>query len=106
MSDAEYRLQARGEQSAWRAILRLTLGELRCTNMILETDDPYERIARLEHLHAETIAALRAACEEFGDNEWEDDLHPADIIEKHLMRDVREMILNLRSRGDAGELHD
>ena len=34
----------------------------------------------------ETIAMLRQVCEEFGDNEWPDNLHLADIIEKHLWR--------------------
>ena len=33
-----------------------------------------------------TINALRSLCEEFGDNDWPDNLHLADVIEKHLGR--------------------
>jgi len=32
------------------------------------------------------IAALRSVCEDYGDNDWKDNLHLADIIEKHLER--------------------
>ena len=30
------------------------------------------------------IAVLRSICDEHGDNDWPDNLHLADIIEKHL----------------------
>ncbi len=33
---------------------------------------------------AETIQALRQLCAEHGDNDWPDDLHLADVINKHL----------------------
>lgn len=39
---------------------------------------------RLER--GQTIAALREVCEDFGDNNWTDDLHLADVVEKHLTR--------------------
>ena len=32
------------------------------------------------------IARLRDLCQEFGDNDWTENLHLADIIEKHLGR--------------------
>lgn len=32
------------------------------------------------------ISALRDVCEEFGDNDWPDDLALSDVIEKHLHR--------------------
>jgi hypothetical protein len=32
------------------------------------------------------IATLRDLCAEYGDNDWPDDLHLVDIIEKHLAR--------------------
>lgn len=32
----------------------------------------------------EAIARLRELCEKYGDNDWTDNLHLADIIEKHL----------------------
>ncbi len=34
------------------------------------------------------IAALRAVCSDHGDNDWSDRLHLADIIEKHLHRNL------------------
>lgn len=46
-------------------------------------------IARLVSERADAIAVLRDLCEEFGDNDWPDDLHLADIIEKHLGRALR-----------------
>ena len=33
---------------------------------------------------AEAIEMLRQVCEEIGDNDWPDNLHLADIIEKHI----------------------
>lgn len=33
-----------------------------------------------------TVAQLRQVCDDFGDNEWPDGLHLADVIEKHLAR--------------------
>jgi hypothetical protein len=48
-------------------------------------------VARLVYIHSQTLAALRAICDEFGDNDWSDDLHPADVIEKHLARHLRNM---------------
>lgn len=34
---------------------------------------------------SEVIAVLRRVCEDFGDNNWSDNLHLVDIIEKHLI---------------------
>jgi hypothetical protein len=34
----------------------------------------------------ESVAMLRTVCTNFGDNDWPDDLHLADVIEKHLWR--------------------
>lgn len=41
---------------------------------------------RLER--AAAVAALRRICEKFGDNDWPDDLHLADVLEKHLERSL------------------
>ena len=32
----------------------------------------------------EIIAMMRKICAEYGDNDWPDALHPADVLEKHL----------------------
>ena len=34
----------------------------------------------------DTVRALRVVCSEFGDLNWSEDLHLADVIEKHLHR--------------------
>jgi predicted secreted protein len=34
---------------------------------------------------AATVAALRSLCEDIGDNDWEDNLHLADVISKHIV---------------------
>ncbi len=66
-----------GNRAAWVRILNLALHELgfedrKLEDMILERE--------------EAIAQLRMACDEYGDNDWPNGLHLADIIEKHLVR--------------------
>jgi len=42
-------------------------------------------------IHREAVVKmLRMVCEEFGDNDWPDNLHQADVIEKHLIRPIRQ----------------
>lgn len=36
----------------------------------------------------DVVLLLRGMCEEYGDNEWPDNLHLSDVIDKHLMRHV------------------
>ena len=43
-------------------------------------------LAKLIIEREEAIAQLRRICETHGDNEWDENLHMADIIEKHLSR--------------------
>lgn len=38
----------------------------------------------------QAIAALRSICEGHGDNDWDEKLHLADIIDKHLGRHLEE----------------
>ena len=56
-----------------------------------------------EHERAETVQKLRAICAEFGDNNWPDDLHLADVLEKHLLRNLwrAERERQLDAKGDA-----
>lgn len=49
-----------------------------------DREDPLFKIAALESERLQAIQKLRGICEEHGDNDWEDDLHLADIIGKHL----------------------
>ncbi len=71
MSEAMYLL---GQQSVWCEILRMTIKNLP------EADQEKFRLERLE-----TIAWLRIYCEDYGDNDWPDELHLTDIINKHLL---------------------
>ncbi len=85
MSDTDY---IRGQRQAWSTLLATAMRELGMTGCTLESL-VLEREA--------TVAALRSVCEEYGDNDWEDELHLADVIEKHLARPLHE----LHRAGDA-----
>lgn len=62
------------------------------SNLNYDITDPVTKIASLVLEREETIHMLRRVCEEFGDNNWEEDLHLADIIDKHLARHLYERI--------------
>jgi predicted secreted protein len=49
-------------------------------------DYPLAEAASIITEREEAIAKLRDVCGEHGDNDWSEDLHLADIIEKHLAR--------------------
>ncbi len=49
-------------------------------------DDPLIKIAQLVKEREETVSKLREVCAEHGDNEWPENLHLADVIDKHLAR--------------------
>ncbi len=71
-----------GKRMAWMELLAAALRSL---------DDGKEyTVVQMELQRQETIAAMRSICAEFGDNDWPDSLHPADVIEKHLARHLRE----------------
>ncbi len=75
MTEAEEVAYERGSKSAWRNLLALAIREL---------GDEAPDHARLALERADAVAALRSACADHGDNEWPDNLHLADVIEKHL----------------------
>jgi hypothetical protein len=77
MDEREEKIWVRGNRAAW---LRM-LGE--CLRQ-LGIDDPEAGRARWIQEREDSIAALRMLCDDFGDNEWEDSLYLADVIEKHL----------------------
>lgn len=64
-----------GETSAWTEIALIAINKL-------HVDD--KAYAGLVVWKSQTIAALRRLCDEFGDNEWPDTLHPADVLKNHL----------------------
>lgn len=78
-AERDERNYVEGSRMAWRHILSEALRRLD------EEDDLTEkRVAHLVAAREDVRAALRGICEEYGDNDWEDDLNLADVIEKHL----------------------
>jgi hypothetical protein len=65
-----------GRRAAWAEILATAVTEVGPARSVESW--------RLERRAA--VAVLRELCAEFGDNDWDDDLHLADVIEKHLGR--------------------
>lgn len=47
-------------------------------------DDPLVRLGWETVHRRETVAQLRAICRVHGDNDWPDDAHLGDVVEKHL----------------------
>jgi hypothetical protein len=72
--DQEYMM---GRRSAWLSMLDECLKNL-------GVDDPEVGKARWISEREDAIEALRRVCEEHGDNEWDEKLYLADVIEKHL----------------------
>ncbi len=75
MSERDY---LRGRQAAQLEILRALLRDPALAKMA-GVADPGLAIERQE-----TVAAMRKVCGEHGDDDWPDDLHLADVIDKHL----------------------
>ena len=73
---------AEGSQRAWIFMLQICLKHIDTTDQT-KTHPLFEK-SRLILERAEAIQQLRSLCADFGDNDWDDNLHLADIIEKHL----------------------
>lgn len=67
-----------GKRAAMIELLTIIARELR--------DDPVGQLAALKTERLQAIQQLRDVCAEHGDNDWPDELHLADVIEKHLAR--------------------
>lgn len=68
-----------GSRMAWLNMLGMCLRNL-------DIDDPERQKAAWVSEREEIIQQLRTICEEFGDNDWDETLHLADIIDKHLAK--------------------
>ena len=68
-----------GNRAAWRGLLGECLQHL-------GYDTPEAKQTAWIAEREDIIAMLRQVCEEHGDNNWPDDLHLGDVIEKHLWR--------------------
>lgn len=53
-------------------------------------NDRTERTGWDKNEREQTISALRNICSTYGDNDWDDDLHLADVIAKHLHRNLND----------------
>lgn len=67
----------RGSRAAWRSML----GE--CLRHLGVEDSEAGKFLWVGE-REDAIAALRQICDAHGDNDWPENLHLADIIEKHL----------------------
>lgn len=89
MTDEEVeQAYVRGRQAGWRAILGEAIG-----HVVSDEESGLAHsvmAAKLAKRLSEAREALRIVCAEFGDNDWSDDLHLADVIEKHLARHLRD----------------
>ncbi|MBE9479820.1 MAG: hypothetical protein IMY80_07625 [Chloroflexi bacterium] len=70
-----------GRNSVLLHILEFTLRQLDIDKADIETG----HYAWIEERKS-AVNQLRELCKEFGDNNWSDDLHLGDVIEKHLAR--------------------
>lgn len=75
MTPEEEKAFQRGSKAFARQILSICAHELRSV--------PGDELA-LQIARADTVAALRRLCDDYGDNDWEDDLSLVDVIDKHL----------------------
>lgn len=81
MTEQEETIYIQGSRTAWLSMLNTCLRELGIT-------DPVTQGAAYLAERADALVTLRRLCDEYGDNDWPDDLHLSDIIEKHLVRDM------------------
>lgn len=79
MTEAQEKLYLRGQRQVWVELLRQCL-----RNLGPATAEWKEHAWRVER--EEAIHMLRRVCAEHGDNNWEEELHLEDIIDKHLWR--------------------
>jgi len=87
----------RGYIEGRRMILRRLIAQCAAELGYGDMKDPLAKIASLIADREDTRSALRSVCEFYGDNEWEDNLSLADVVEKHLGRHLDEAA---RTRGE------
>lgn len=72
-----------GQRATWCAQLEQALRALAGYGF---SSDPRVMLAQRVSHEERTRAALREVCRDHGDNDWSDDLHLSDVVEKHLGR--------------------
>lgn len=73
-----------GSLMAWRLMLGQCLRHL-------GIDDAEAGKVRWVAERTDVVLMLRQVCEEYGDQDWDDDLHLGDVIEKHLWEHLPEL---------------
>jgi predicted secreted protein len=81
MTEVEEAAYTLGQRTAWAGLLHMALKELGYEDALVE------RVKWVAEREA-AVAALRSLCRNYGDNEWDDHLHLADVINNHLARHV------------------
>lgn len=79
MNQTEEQAFERGSRGAWVTCLQICLQRL-------GYDDPQAKKTAWILEREAAVAQLRMLCETYGDNDWDETLHLADIIDKHLGR--------------------
>lgn len=82
----------RGRRSAFARVLGDLASEFGWAEDLLSSEEKLTlELATRTTERAAAIAALRDICAEVGDNDWDENLYLADIIEKHLARYIYEV---------------
>lgn len=81
MTEIEQDAFEEGYKAAWQSIYKHACSEL---NTGKEGSLNAERLA--------IITCLRNLCRMYGDNEWSDNMHLVDIIEKHLFKHFQDKL--------------
>lgn len=77
MTEQEKKAYQDGQRSVWIGTLNLCLRNL-------GVDSPEVDAAKWIAEREEVISVLRSICGNHGDNDWDQEMHIADIINKHL----------------------
>jgi hypothetical protein len=79
MNEKEETAYMQGGRAAWTSMLH------ECIKHLGYDGEDVNKTAWVVEREA-AIAALRGLCRDHGDNDWDEDLHLADIIDKHLRK--------------------
>jgi hypothetical protein len=84
LTNAEHQEQAyiQGSRMAWLSMFRICLKEL-------GIDNPDAEQGKWILEREMTVQKLREVCRVHGDNDWTAELHLADVIDKHLLRHLK-----------------
>ena len=83
MTEKESEIHDQGYSEGQRMLL---IRWLRQIHRDLGYDDPETKRSSWIIEREEAISMLRTTCRDFGDLDWQEDLHLSDIIDKHLAR--------------------